>query len=169
MMIAVHELIGMSIEETSNSIPTAIITFFLGVMLHYIFDFIPHWDYLKENEIHVLDYDVQGKQFLKFAISEDGKAVGLTALDFLGGFVLGILIFKPVNWTSLSLLIIGGIGGALPDILQGFYFLFPKNRFLSWHKKFHDLIHTKNHLFGHPYFSTAVQALVAVSIILLLR
>lgn len=145
MILSTHLIIGGAVGSQINNPAVA---FSINLLLHYLLDSLPHWDYLDK----VLKKDIP-KIMLDFII-------GLLLL-----FPLHFIFsqFQEVNTTTF---LIGAAAAVLPDLLQGFHNLLGFN-FLNFHSRFHHFIHFQKNL---PFFrGFAVQIiLVAVSIVFVL-
>ncbi len=126
MFLTVHAPTGIIIGQY---ISNPILAFIIGFIFHYILDMIPHGDTKIDskykNPIHI----------------------GTAALfDFILLFlVLILLFFSNVNLFKPSI-ITGMIGAMLPDILQGFYYIYRRKFFKKMqniHIFFHDAISKK--------------------------
>jgi glucan phosphoethanolaminetransferase (alkaline phosphatase superfamily) len=126
MFLTVHAASGIVIGQYMTN---PILAFIIGFILHYIIDMIPHGDTKVnskyKNPIHI----------------------GTAALfDFIIlFFILISLLFAKVNLFKPSI-ITGMLGAMLPDILQGFYYIYRGKFFKKMqniHNFFHDAISQK--------------------------
>ena len=126
MFLTIHAASGIVIGQY---VTTPIWAFIIGFILHYVFDIIPHGDTKVaekyKNPIHI-------------------ATAGLVDLIVLA-FVIIFLIFTNVNLLKISI-ITGMAGAMLPDIFQGFYYLYRGRvfkRLQDIHNLFHDSISKK--------------------------
>jgi hypothetical protein len=144
MTLTTHAIVGASVAQLFPNQP--LIGFLAGVASHYLSDKIPHWDYAQNftsikasnnGQLVVIDKIFFGPRFL------------LESLFVLGDTVLG-LILAWLLWHNPSsgnflLIILGAIGGMLPDYIQiihGFW----NTRFSIVFQKFHSFMHTPERL-----------------------
>lgn len=145
MILATHLVIGAAVGSQTNSFAIA---FGINLLLHYLLDSLPHWDYLDK----VLKKDIP-KIMLDFI-------VGLLLLFSLH------FIFSQFQEVNITTFLIGASAAVLPDLLQGLHNLLGFN-FLNFHSRFHHFIHFQK---NQPFFrGFAVQIiLVAASIVFVL-
>lgn len=117
MILTPHFLLGAAIAA---NIKIPLIAFPLALLSHYLLDFIPHWDY-STYLIKSKKWQNAYRDFLKIII------------DFV--FSMLIVIFFSKEFITALL---GGFFATLPDIVTFFYILFPSNKILILHNKFHD-------------------------------
>ncbi|MBI4128566.1 MAG: hypothetical protein HY460_00820 [Parcubacteria group bacterium] len=122
-----------------------------GLASHYAIDMIPHWDYSIERIR-------EDRSFSRKALPD---VIKIAADNLVGLAALALIAFYT---DTLLFAFVGGFFGALPDILWGFS-LFSPNRFLAWHARLHNRIHTKRHL-PAPAFSLISQALLVLILVL---
>jgi hypothetical protein len=142
MVITPHMLVGAAIGTQA---PNGWSVFILGLVSHYLLDFLPHWDYLYR-------VDIKNPSHRK-----------KIALDFLlgAGLILILTWSYPDKW-----LIIIGIGAALlPDFLEVIY----KNFKINWLRplaRFHEKIHWNHLAFWPGLPSLLIVSLIAIFLIL---
>jgi hypothetical protein len=124
MYLTVHGTAGLAIARV---IPNPILAFVVGLVSHFIIDFIPHGDE------HLVQKHFTRGQTLR-------RLVGATLIDgvLLVGFTVLYLWTTP--WASYSTVFAAIIGAVLPDLLQGIAFTTNWNG-LDWFTKFHEGIH----------------------------
>jgi hypothetical protein len=137
MTLTTHAIIGASVAQFFPNQP--ILGLVAAIGSHYVADVIPHisvGDYLgsikrgDSGRLRPLEGFFYGWRFVGDAL--------IVFADMLIGLVLSWLIWK--NSTSLFLIMIGSIGGTLPDLLQIAYGL-TKFKMLAMIKKVHDFMH----------------------------
>lgn len=145
MLIASHAFAGGAAGELIGS---PIPAFFVGFILHFILDAIPHYD------------TTDGGKFTS-------RQWALVTVDFLIGAVLAVIFYhkidQPISFFA------GAIGGMLPDILDFtpiWYKQFRKTFFGKHMHRFHERIQA----YGvGPWLGLSLQAaIVAVSILILM-
>lgn len=137
MILVTHLIVGAAVGSQINN-PAA--GFSINLLLHYLLDSIPHWDYLDK--------------ILK-------KDIPKIAVDFLVGVMLLVpLYFIFSDVINPTMFLLGAAAGILPDILQGLYNLFGL-KFLNFHHRFHHFIHfQKNQPFLKGF---GIQLILAVA------
>jgi len=122
MILIVHIILGAAIATILPNQP--ILALVLAFLSHYILDVFPHVEYSTEN------------------FKPDRKKIKelLTIIHIFLDFTFGLLLI--ILLTNDHLLIYAcGLVAALPDTLTALKYLFPKNKFLKAHYKFHQAIH----------------------------
>jgi len=123
MIIAVHTAIGVIIAQKTK---TALIAFIVGVILHFVLDFIPHGDR------KIL-------QWFSRKINRD-LILSLNVLDAFITIVYLLYIFTYGSIQSTGILFWAIMGSILPDFIHIYAELF-KVKILKPYSKFHDFIH----------------------------
>jgi len=120
--------------------------FIINLLLHYLLDMIPHWDYIEK----VLKKDVP---------------------KIIADFIIGCLLLVPLYLyfsaeMYLSSFVWGAFAGVLPDLLQGMYYLL-YFKFLEPHQRFHTLFHfQKNQPFVKGFGIQLLLVLLGITIFL---
>ncbi len=140
MFITPHMLVGAAIGVKASNPWTA---FCFGLLSHYLIDFLPHWDYLKEIRINKLE------DFLKIF------------LDFIIGTIM--VLFLVWNLPNKLIIAIAVVSALLPDFLEFIYKNF-KVKQLQFLSDFHHKIHFWKHL----SFAQGIPAILTVSTIAIL-
>jgi len=144
MFITPHMLAGAVVGVKVSSPWTAI---FLGLFSHYLLDFLPHWDYLKELKI-----DKKEHFFLKIF------------LDLIIGTI--IVLFLVWNMPNKIIILIAISFALLPDFLEFIYINF-KVKKLEFLSNFHHKIHHWKYLsFSKGFPVTLIVSIVSILIIL---
>lgn len=137
MTLATHAIVGVATARLFSFNP--LLAFFAAVVSHFLIDAIPHWDYhLKSAKINKED-PLQSDMVVNHDFIID---FGKIAFDAILGLALSILIFQPSESLEIQTIIIGVVGGILPDPLQFVYYKFRHEPLISL-QKFHYWIHTK--------------------------
>lgn len=155
MTLATHAVVGAAAAQLFPSNPA--LAFLAAFLSHFAMDAIPHWDYKllsKNGEDMVI-----GKEFII-----DLMRVGF---DFLLGITLSFLFFQPegqpIQWTIL----IGAVGGVLPDPLQFAYWKFRHEPLLSL-QRFHIRAHAKKR-FKNPFMGISLQIIIVLAAVFLIK
>jgi hypothetical protein len=158
-----HAIAGAAVAELFPSNPTA--AFIAAFLSHFVMDAIPHWNYKllshKKNPSDPLNGDmVMGKKFI--------IDISKIFLDFSSGIILSLLLFKHQSDYQASILILGALGGMLPDALQFAYWKLKIEPFRSL-QKLHRWVHTKHEIINHPIFGVISQAAIIAIIVIASR
>ena len=132
MYLTVHALAGALIGKEINNIALA---FLLGFISHFVLDKIPHQDPDNAEE----SLKGLGKKINQFSKKEK-RFITIVIVDFLTFVFLVIMFYFRDIFFYLSPVIAGVIGGVLPDLLLGLYYL-TGNKFLKKFKKLHHQLH----------------------------
>lgn len=111
--LLIHAIIGSQISNPA-------VAFIVNLLLHYLLDMIPHWDYIEK----ILRKDIP---------------------NIITDFIIGCLSLIPLYYffsgeVYLHSFVWGAFAGVLPDLLQGMYHLLGF-KFLEPHQRFHTLFH----------------------------
>ena len=121
MFLTVHSAAGLVV---GNYVKNPFLAFFVGFILHYLFDIIPHGDTKVSKKYHNVIYMT---------------LAGIIDLAVVISSFLIIILFqnKLFSWSQITAI----CGSVLPDALLFCYFILPQNKILSQLKKFHHYIH----------------------------
>lgn len=136
MILSTHAMVGAAIATLMPGHPA--LAFISGIASHYVIDAIPHWDY----PLRSISFgSSSGSAFtLSPWIFRD---VGLIAFDACLGLAVALWLYAEPASTDAVLL--GALGGMLPDPLQLAHKLFPREP-LRTLQRFHVLMHSKHKL-----------------------
>ncbi|MBS3903144.1 MAG: hypothetical protein KGZ30_02075 [Anaplasmataceae bacterium] len=155
MILVTHGIIGAAAGSFFSFNP--ILAFIAGFVSHFAADTIPHWHY------HLKSF-VKNKYALKRDIvfsRNSGIDIIKLGLDGLSSIILPVLFFWPVLPFSLDIILLGAIGGILPDALQ-FVYMKTKKEPLTTLQRFHLGIHSRIRLDDKPLIGITSQALIAL-------
>lgn len=152
MTLTAHAIVGAAVASALPQEP--LLAFALACGSHFLVDAIPHYDYqVRSPSIHPL---IASKMTYDLTLFLDLCAIGL---DALLGLVISVLLF------GLSPVVLLGIaGGMLPDFLQFVWMRLKVEPFSSL-QRFHQWIHSKNHLLGRPIFGFISQVLFLAAVV----
>ncbi len=162
MVLSTHAIIGSAMATLMPTFPLT--GFVLACVSHFATDAIPHWDYKlrskNDDESNFLNDDMQasGRDFMI-----DLAKIGL---DLALGFALSILIWGWWFGLPLTIILLGAVGGVLPDFLQFAYFKIRREPLTSL-QRFHHWIHAKLRLKGRFVLGPILQALIVIIFIVL--
>lgn len=126
MLFTPHLLIGGAI---GRAVPSPLLALSLGVISHFVFDFIPHFD---QGVWHPERGDV------KFT----GRDWGLITLDLTISVAIVIYLIS-INKINITI-VAGGLGGVLPDLIDNvpmWKYRIRKTFFGEKLHKFHTICH----------------------------
>ena len=140
MIVAVHTFAGGVAGEMIDNAPLA---FLLGLVLHFLFDAIPHFDNTSNSKW-------------------DWKQIAFTTADFVLAFILIFFVAKqPLALSFIKTPFFwGAFGGFLPDLIDNVPFWsgpFRRSTFGKKFHKFHDGLHKKQ---PHWLIGLSIQAAV---------
>lgn len=172
MTLATHAVVGGTVAAFFPSHP--IIAFFTGFISHFLLDAIPHWDYkilsayanpdiaMTANAIEsgLSEKIIADKYFLLDLLR--------TGIDVLLGFVIVLIIWHPLFPVRWQILVLGAIGGILPDFLQFIYTRFPHQPMVAL-QKFHSFMHADLKLKDRPVLGVTTQILTIVIVIVVVK
>ena len=163
MTLATHAIVGASAATLFPGHPE--VGFLAAFASHFVIDAIPHWDYQllsrKTPTGNYLDNDLQMNKLFLYDLVKIG-------FDFWLGIILSVLLLQsthaPLQWNIL----VGALGGMLPDALQFAYFRLRREPLTSL-QRLHHLVHAKKRLTGRPFLGVAFQVILVGVVILLVR
>ena len=138
MFVTIHAAAATIIGKKVISPPLA---FLLGMVSHFILDFIPHGD-------QDLGQQFVGHRFGKF-LQPIKKIRAMYLYSTIDAFLLLIFVlflFQNIEFQNANSVIWAILGGVLPDVVMTLYFT-RKFKGLGWFNK----LHTKNHAFIVKY------------------
>lgn len=165
MTLATHAVVGGTVAALFPSHP--IIAFSAGFFSHFILDAIPHWDYKLLSAYANPDCctDSNKIQADKYFIL-DLIRIGCDALlGLMIVFILWNFVFS-VDW---RILILGAIGGMLPDFLQFVYARFPYQPMTALQKFHTSLMHAEYRLNDRPIIGVSTQILTMIVVVVIVN
>lgn len=173
MTLGTHAIVGAATATLFPSHPVT--AFFAGFCSHFILDAIPHWDY------KILSEYANSDRAMSSNVVNSSKSKELkpdryfwldilrTGADTLLGFIIIFIVWYSIVFVEWKVLILGAIGGILPDFLQFVYMRFP-NKMMSLLQKFHtNTMHSSYRLNNRPIIGIISQIIVIVAIVWLTK
>ncbi len=162
MILTTHALIGAAVASMVPGHPA--LAFGAAFASHFALDAIPHWHYpvasIKKDKRDRMNNDmVIGKHFIA-----DLAVIGF---DALAGVVIALTAFYWFGHMSWQLVLIGAIGGILPDPLQFVYWKFRREPITSL-QRLHMWIHARTDLDDRPLLGISSQILLILGSIQLM-
>ena len=136
MILATHSVGGAAVALIFKSNP--VLAFIAAFASHFVLDAIPHWDY------HLVSFikNPITKKVRKVARDRrlliDGMRVGL---DASLGLFFAVAAAMPEGQALLPIVLLGVLGGILPDALHLLYRIFENNTMLLKIYQFHSRMH----------------------------
>ncbi len=160
MTLTTHALVGAAAAQLFPSYPY--VAFVAAFASHFAIDALPHWDYTilsSEKDLrNPLNNDMRlGKLFFI-----DLLRIGS---DALLGIVLSVIIFAyGIFHAPLVIVLIGALGGIVPDPLQFVYFK-THTILLEALQRFHIWIQKGKTLRVHPAFGIFLQVTLVLAVV----
>lgn len=136
MLIAAHSI---SAATLGQAVGNPILAFFLGIILHYILDFVPHYDTTDEGKF-------TARQILFITVD---AAFGLAAMLYLNA-----------NRDLNSGFYCGALGGIFPDLLDNVPFWKDSIHKIKIFKNFYRFHQKVHFLVARPVYGILVQIIV---------
>lgn len=162
MILTPHAIIGAAIAQSFHS---PILGFLAAFASHFALDAIPHWHY------KIFSRKVDHKNPLNNRVSF-GREMIIDALrvsfDGIMGLGLAIYILQPAHAPWEWNIIIGALGGMLPDVLQVAYWLIRREPLVSL-QRFHIWCHAKLRLDDKKALGITLDVVIVAAVILVTR
>jgi len=159
MTLTAHAIVGAGISSAFGLMPGG--AFGAGFLSHFLLDRLPHWDYnLKSATIDEANPLNNNLPICREAIGDFAKI----GFDFFLGLALALLFFSSNGQSYWPSILLGALGGMLPDGLQFLYFKFRREP-LTLFFRFHAFMHAKteiNDIFGGLCLTGGVLILALV-------
>ena len=155
MTLTTHALVGASLAALVPEHPVA--GFAVGFLSHFVLDAIPHWDYHLRSRLDNNERPLDGDIRINGDFARDLIHV---AFDGLLGVLVALLIFRPDTDRALATIVLGGLGGELPDALQLAYFKIRREP-LTALMRFHMWVHADGKIGRWPLGILAQISIVA--------
>jgi len=152
MILSTHAIVGGAMASLMPDQPA--LAFVAGIASHFVIDAIPHSDY------PLRSISVSRNRPALFADRLWVRDLGLLAFDASAGLAIALLLYASPRATPAILL--GAVGGMLPDPLRLIHRLYPREPFRSFHR-FHAWIHTK-HTLTWPWAVSSQALLIVLTI-----
>lgn len=156
MILSTHAIVGAAIASFMPHHPA--LAFLAGAASHFAIDAIPHSDYPLRSISIKRDRSAVAMNWLLL------RDLGVIAFDAIAGLAIALWLFASPEAAVAVLL--GAVGGILPDPLQFAHRLYPKEPLRSL-QRFHAWIHTKRNL-SWPW-AIISQVLFAVVVVLMAK
>ena len=159
MTLSAHAVVGTAVASLFPiNLPAAFAVAFLS---HYVMDAIPHRDYKLESLVS------DGKNHLNDDLVMDMRFVCdfvKISADFGLGIILSLLLFIAVHPAGWPIVVVGIVGGVMPDGLQ-FVYMKTHNKILSYFQRVHVWAHFDEHPNVTPFAGFSLQAVIVAVIV----
>lgn len=163
MILSTHAIAGAAVSALLPHHP--VLAFCAAFGSHFVLDAIPHWEYRIRSYIEDPKNPLKADMVLNKAFLIDLAKIGV---DFSAGIFFSVLVFQawgaPFNWN----IVIGAIGGMVPDFLQFAYWKL-RIKPLQLLQRFHIWIHAKKKLNNTPVLGVITQIIFVILLILVFR
>ena len=155
MILATHAVVGAAVASLIPNHPFG--AFVAGIASHFAIDAFPHWDYRLRSMFR--GADERAPLSIDTGLVID---VGLIGLDACVGLALAIWLFS--SPATIGTILLGALGGMLPDPLQLAHRLYPHEPLQSL-QRFHSWIHSKTKLAWPLGVTTQVSFALLVALL----
>ena len=159
MILATHAIAGAAAAQLFPNNP--LLAFIAAFASHFILDAIPHWNYRLKSRAEDPSDPLDGKMIWGKKFITDILKI---SLDFTAGIALSVLFFSKGVDQNMAIIILGALGGTLPDALQFAYWQLKIEPFKSI-QKFHHWIHPKKERQLSLAVGVSFQILIVAAII----
>jgi len=162
MTLTTHAIVGATLATLT---PNPILGFAIGFGSHYFLDAIPHWAY----PVASLEKDRDNSLNTKMIISKSSyKDLLVVSADGICGLLFSFIILGGFYHHDLSMILMGALGGMLPDLLQFCYWMW-KPKILKPLQKLHNWAHTKHRIDDKPVIGVLSQLLIIVLVVFIFK
>lgn len=160
MTLTTHAIVGAAVAELFPSNPAA--AFIAAFLSHLAIDAIPHWDY----KLHSYRRDPNDPLNGDMVLGKDFWIdIAKISFDFFLGIFLSLILFSHLDQPTQNsaIVILGAIGGMLPDACQFAYWKLRVEPFKIL-QKFHSKFIQRKHLSSPAGISWQVLLVIVVVI-----
>lgn len=161
MTLATHAVVGAAVASVVPNHP--ILAFTLAFASHFALDAIPHWHYpvatIEHDKKNPLNNDMRIDKQFPFDVAKIGG-------DAMLGVALAYVFFQPSGESLQPFILVGALGGILPDPLQFVYWKF-RHEPIATLQRFHVWIHAKRDFDANTPLGAALQFLIIVGAVIL--
>jgi len=154
MFLTVHATAGIIIGQHTNNIGLA---FLGGVILHFLLDIIPHGD------------EIIASSSKKPTETDARRMAKIGLIDLLIMTSLLFILYQNKIIDLSPSVIAGVVGSIIPDFVIGFYLIYRYSwleKYLSFHQRLHNLLIK---LAIPPITGMAIQAIVLVASLTIIK
>ena len=159
MTLTTHAIAGATLATLVPDYP--VLGFVIGFGSHYLLDAIPHWSY----PVASLEKDKENSLNTTMAISQTSyKDLLIVCSDGIYGLLLSFIILHGFYHHGWLIILVGALGGMLPDLLQFCYWLW-KPKILLPFQKLHNWAHTKIKIDDRPILGVSSQIAIILLVV----
>jgi hypothetical protein len=155
LILATHAVVGAAIASLIPNHPFGALV--AGIASHFAIDAFPHWDYRLRSMFRGAEKGAALPIDIGLVID-----LGLIGLDACLGLALAIWLFSTP--ATIATILLGALGGMLPDPLQFAHRLYPHEPLRSL-QRFHSWIHSKTKLAWPLGVTTQAAFALAVAVV----
>ena len=156
MILATHAVIGAAVASAFPQHP--VVAFCFAFASHFVFDAIPHWHYPVASIHHDRENPMNNDMVIGTQFVGDLAKI---ACDALLGIAISLVAFGLLVHIPLPLILLGAVGGIVPDTLQFAYWKFRHEPIKSL-QRLHVWVHAKTTLDQRPFIGIASQVGIAL-------
>jgi len=163
MTLTTHAIVGATLAAAAPNYP--ILGFVVGFGSHYVLDAIPHWAY----PVSSLEKDKDNSLNTKMVISKRSyKDLLLVGFDGICGLLFAFVILNGFYHQNLPMILMGALGGMLPDLLQFCYWMW-KPKILKPFQMLHNWAHTNWRIDDKPVIGILSQLIIILVFVLIFK
>jgi hypothetical protein len=163
MTLTTHAIAGATLATLVPNYP--VLGFVIGFGSHYVLDAIPHWSY----SVTSLEKDKENSLNTIMIITKTSyKDLLIISLDGICGLLFSFIILNGFYHHGLLIILMGALGGMLPDFLQFCYWLW-KSKLLVPLQRLHNWAHTKIKIDDKPVLGVLSQIIIIFLIVLIFK
>ena len=163
MTLTTHAIVGATLATLVPNNP--ILGFAIGFGSHYLLDAIPHWTY----PVDSLEKDKANSLNTNMVISKSSyKDLLKVGADGICGLLFSFLILGGLYQHDLSMILMGALGGMLPDLLQFCYWMW-KPKLLKPLQRLHNWAHTKIRIDDKPVLGVLSQLAIIIFVVFIFK
>jgi hypothetical protein len=158
MTLATHAVVGAAVAEMMPTHPIA--GFLTAFASHFLIDAIPHGHYKLISRKYDFEDRMNEDMVFDSNAFDDLFKVGS---DFFLGLGLAFLFFEPLRIPVNTIIVVGALGGVLPDFFQFVYWKFKNWSAIRFLQVFHIKIHAKRRFDNSPIILVSIEGSVIIS------
>ena len=163
MTLTTHAIVGATLATLVPNNP--VLGFAIGFGSHYLLDAIPHWAY----PVAGLEKDKENSLNTKMVISKTShKDLLKVCADGICGLIFSFLILGGIFHHDLAMILMGALGGMLPDLLQFCYWMW-KPKILKPLQMLHNWAHTSMRIDDKPVIGVLSQLAIIAFVVLIFK
>jgi hypothetical protein len=163
MTLTTHAITGAALATMVPNYPA--LGFIIGFASHYFLDALPHWSY----SLKSMRKDERNSLNNNMIINKDSLVDFLKiGIDGILGLIFSFILIGVFNHVSVSVILMGAIGGMFPDALQFFYWKW-KHEPLVTLQRMHNWAHTKIRIDDKPILGVLSQIFIILIVVFIFK